>query len=174
MPGSGSSYLIAEAPDRNLEAPGPNPSEWKIERKRNMRYEMKAESGVAVAEPVKQAQTFTAAKQERKASVMKALVFRGPNQIGLEKFPIPKPGYGEAVIRITLTTICGTDLHIVKGEYPVKPGLILGHEPVGVIHEIGPGVTGYRVGERVLGARSLPEIDFVEHTINELQTLHHL
>jgi len=54
------------------------------------------------------------------------------------------------VIRVTLTTICGTDLHILKGEYAVKPGLIIGHEPVGVIHELGVGVSGYRVGERVL------------------------
>jgi 2-desacetyl-2-hydroxyethyl bacteriochlorophyllide A dehydrogenase len=81
---------------------------------------------------------------------MKALVFRGPNDIGLERVPIPRPGYGEAVIRVTLTTICGTDLHIVKGEYKVRPGLVIGHEPVGVIHELGPGVTGYHVGERVL------------------------
>jgi 2-desacetyl-2-hydroxyethyl bacteriochlorophyllide A dehydrogenase len=81
---------------------------------------------------------------------MKALVFRGPNQIGIEHVPIPNPGPGEAVIRVTLTTICGTDLHILKGEYPVKPGLIIGHEPVGVIHELGVGVTGYEVGERVL------------------------
>src|SRR6202043_923876 len=51
---------------------------------------------------------------------------------------------------VTLTTICGTDLHILKGEYPVKPGLIIGHEPVGVIHEIGDGVAGYEVGDRVL------------------------
>jgi threonine dehydrogenase-like Zn-dependent dehydrogenase len=49
-----------------------------------------------------------------------------------------------------LTTICGTDLHIVRGEYPVKPGLVIGHEPVGVIEELGPGVTGYAVGDRVL------------------------
>src|SRR4029077_20712283 len=62
----------------------------------------------------------------------------------------PKPGPGEAVIRVTLTTICGTDLHILKGEYPVKPGLTIGHEPVGMIHELGVGVTGYKVGERVL------------------------
>ncbi len=89
-------------------------------------------------------------KSESNASVMKALVFRGPNQIGLEEVAMPKPGYGEAVIKVTLTTICGTDLHILKGEYPVKPGLTLGHEPVGVIHEIGPGVAGYRIGERVL------------------------
>jgi alcohol dehydrogenase len=54
------------------------------------------------------------------------------------------------VIRITLTTICGTDLHIVRGEYPVMPGLIIGHEPVGVIEELGPGVTGFEVGDRVL------------------------
>ena len=53
-------------------------------------------------------------------------------------------------MRVTLTTICGTDVHILKGEYPVRPGLVIGHEAVGVIHEIGPGVTGYQVGERVL------------------------
>lgn len=81
---------------------------------------------------------------------MKALVFRGPNQIGIEDVPVPRAGYGEAVIRITLTTICGTDLHILKGEYPVRPGLVLGHEPVGTIHELGPGVNGYEVGQRVL------------------------
>ncbi len=84
------------------------------------------------------------------ASTMRALVFRGPNQIGIEEVPIPKPGPGEAVIRVTLTTICGTDLHILKGEYPVKTGLIIGHEPVGVIHELGVGLSGYKVGERVL------------------------
>lgn len=91
-----------------------------------------------------------AVESEKGIQSMKALVFRGPNRIGLEEVPIPKPGYGEAVIRVTLTTICGTDLHIVKGEYTVKPGLVLGHEPVGVIHEIGPGMNGYREGERVL------------------------
>jgi alcohol dehydrogenase len=83
-------------------------------------------------------------------STMKALVFRGPNDIAIERVPIPIAGYGEVVIRITLTTICGTDLHIVKGEYPVRRGLVLGHEPVGVIHQIGAGVTGYTIGERVL------------------------
>ena len=81
---------------------------------------------------------------------MQALVFRGPNQIRLEQVPIPRAQYGEAVIRVTLTTICGTDVHIVKGEYPVKPGLIIGHEAVGVIHELGPGVNGYSKGDRVL------------------------
>lgn len=83
-------------------------------------------------------------------SLMRALVFRGPHRIGLEEVPVPKPGFGEVVIRVTLTSICGTDLHIVKGEYPVQPGLIIGHEPVGVVHEVGPGVTGYKSGDRVL------------------------
>src|SRR4249920_3667881 len=81
---------------------------------------------------------------------MKAAVFHGTNDIRVEEVPRPHPGVGEAVIRVTLTTICGTDLHIVRGEYPVKPGLIIGHEPVGVIEELGPGVTGYELGDRVL------------------------
>ena len=96
--------------------------------------------------------TFQAAipKIQIGPSTMKALVFRGPNQIRIEDVSIPKPGPGEAVIRVTLTTICGTDLHILNGEYPVKPGLIIGHEPVGVVHELGVGVKDYSVGERVL------------------------
>src|SRR5690242_6084181 len=84
------------------------------------------------------------------ATTMKALVFRGAHRIEIEEVPIPKPGYGEVVIKVTLTTICGTDLHILRGGYPVKPGLIIGHESVGRIHEIGPGVTGYSLGDRVL------------------------
>src|SRR5437764_5226929 len=83
-------------------------------------------------------------------SKMRANVFRGKNTIGVEEVERPRTGFGEAVIRVTLTTICGTDLHIVRGEYPVKPGLIIGHEPVGVVEELGPGVTGYNVGDRVL------------------------
>jgi threonine dehydrogenase-like Zn-dependent dehydrogenase len=81
---------------------------------------------------------------------MRATVFRGVNDIRVEEVERPTVGAGEAVIRVTLTTICGTDLHIVRGEYPVKPGLIIGHEPVGVIEELGPGVTGYEIGDRVL------------------------
>src|SRR6185369_14632103 len=81
---------------------------------------------------------------------MRANVFRGANNIGIEEVKRPRPSAGEAVVRITLTTICGTDLHILKGEYPVKPGLIVGHEPVGVIDELGEGVSGYEIGDRVL------------------------
>ena len=71
---------------------------------------------------------------------MKAAVFHGVDDVRVEEVPRPRPKPGEAVIRITATTICGTDVHIVKGEYPVRQGLILGHEPVGVIDELGSGL----------------------------------
>src|SRR5499427_9707293 len=84
-------------------------------------------------------------------STMKAVVFKGKNHIAVEEVPKPSPRPGEAVIRITTTTICGTDVHIVRGEYPVKPGLIIGHEPVGVIDELGAGLGDlYAVGQRVI------------------------
>ncbi|HEX6043423.1 MAG TPA: alcohol dehydrogenase catalytic domain-containing protein [Pyrinomonadaceae bacterium] len=81
---------------------------------------------------------------------MKANVFLGKNKIRVEEVEKPRAGAGEVVIKVTLTTICGTDLHIVRGEYPVKPGLVIGHEPVGIIEEIGEGVSGFKIGERVL------------------------
>lgn len=81
---------------------------------------------------------------------MQANVFRGVNNFQIEEVERPRAGVGEAVIRVTLTTICGTDLHIVRGEYPVKSGLVIGHEPVGVITELGEGVVGYEIGDRVL------------------------
>jgi threonine dehydrogenase-like Zn-dependent dehydrogenase len=82
---------------------------------------------------------------------VKAVVFKGKGRIALEDVPRPHAGPGQAVIRVTTTTICGTDVHIVRGEYPVKPGLILGHEPVGVIDELGSGLDDlYRVGQRVI------------------------
>lgn len=81
---------------------------------------------------------------------MKANVFYGKDDIRVEEVERPRAGVGEALLRVTLTTICGTDLHILRGEYPVKPGLIIGHEPVGVIEELGSGVSGYEIGDRVL------------------------
>jgi threonine dehydrogenase-like Zn-dependent dehydrogenase len=81
---------------------------------------------------------------------MRATVFRGVDKFGIEDVEKPRAGIGEAVLRVTLTTICGTDLHIVRGEYPVRPGLVIGHEPVGVIEELGLGVEGLKVGDRVL------------------------
>jgi threonine dehydrogenase-like Zn-dependent dehydrogenase len=91
------------------------------------------------------------------ADTMKAVVFKGKDRIAVERVPKPSPGPGEAVIRITATTICGTDVHIVRGEYPVKPGLIIGHEPVGVIDALGPGLAReYRIGQRVIAGAITP------------------
>ena len=81
---------------------------------------------------------------------MKAAVFTAPGRIVLDEKPVPAVGSGEALIRITTTTICGTDVHILKGEYAVAPGRIVGHEPVGVIDALGPGVAGYTIGQRVI------------------------
>lgn len=83
-------------------------------------------------------------------ATMRAAVLHAPHDLRVERVPRPVAGAGEALVRITATTICGTDVHILKGEYPVAPGLVIGHEPVGVIEELGPGVTGYEIGERVL------------------------
>ena len=93
---------------------------------------------------------------ETAQQMMRANVFRGPDRIGIEEVPRPRAGVGEAVLRITLTTICGTDLHILRGEYPVKAGLVIGHEPVGIIEELGEGVTGYQVGDRVMTGAITP------------------
>jgi threonine dehydrogenase-like Zn-dependent dehydrogenase len=83
-------------------------------------------------------------------ATMKAAVFEGKGKIKIREVPRPEPRAGEALIEITLTTICGTDIHILKGEYPVKPGLIIGHEPVGRIAALGAGVEGFAVGDRVI------------------------
>lgn len=87
---------------------------------------------------------------------MKSLVFVAPGKIELVEKPIPRPGPTDALIRITTTTICGTDVHILKGEYPVASGLTIGHEPVGVIEELGSAVTGYQLGQRVIAGAITP------------------
>jgi len=83
---------------------------------------------------------------------MKALLYHGPGKRGWEEKPKPTiKNSTDAIIRITKTTICGTDLHIMKGDVPeVIEGLILGHEGVGVIEEVGPGVSNFKVGNKVL------------------------
>ncbi|HET6763409.1 MAG TPA: alcohol dehydrogenase catalytic domain-containing protein, partial [Longimicrobiaceae bacterium] len=86
----------------------------------------------------------------------KAAVFVAPGRIELQDRPIPQVGPGDALMRVTTTTICGTDVHILKGEYPVAPGRVVGHEPVGVVAALGAGVTGYRVGQRVIAGAITP------------------
>ncbi len=83
---------------------------------------------------------------------MKALVYHGPGNKSWETKPKPSIlEAGDAIVRITQTTICGTDLHILKGDVPeVTDGRILGHEGVGVIEETGTSVTNFKKGDRVL------------------------
>jgi threonine dehydrogenase-like Zn-dependent dehydrogenase len=81
---------------------------------------------------------------------MKAAIFVEPGRIVLDEKPIPDVGPLDALVRITTTTICGTDVHILKGEYPVAKGLTIGHEPVGMIEKLGSAVEGYREGQRVI------------------------
>jgi alcohol dehydrogenase len=84
--------------------------------------------------------------------MMKALVYRGPGQKAIEDRPKPEiQAPGDAIVRIVKTTICGTDLHILKGHVPsCAPGRTLGHEGVGVVDSVGAGVTAFRKGDRVL------------------------
>jgi threonine dehydrogenase-like Zn-dependent dehydrogenase len=87
---------------------------------------------------------------------MKAAVFVETGRIVLEEKPIPKVGPRDALLRVTTTTICGTDVHILRGEYPVARGRTVGHEPVGVIEELGEAVTGYEIGQRVIAGAITP------------------
>jgi alcohol dehydrogenase len=83
---------------------------------------------------------------------MKALVYRGPGKRAWEDKPKPTlQGPSDAVVKIVRTTICGTDLHILKGDVPsVVPGRILGHEGVGIVEQVGAGVSSFKAGDRVL------------------------
>ena len=93
------------------------------------------------------------------ATMMKAAVFVEKNRIEVVDKPIPDVGPNDALIRITTTTICGTDVHILKGEYPVAQGLTIGHEPVGVIEKLGSAVQGYTEGQRVIAGAICPNFN---------------
>src|SRR5437763_2249211 len=83
---------------------------------------------------------------------MKAVVFHGIGDIRLEEVAEPEiKDPTDAVVRITTSAICGTDLHIVRGTFPgTKPGTVIGHEAVGVVEELGPDVRNLNVGDRVI------------------------
>src|ERR1700722_308008 len=87
-----------------------------------------------------------------KRTTMKALVYVAPGEKALQDRPIPELAAAtDAIVRVVKTTICGSDLHILKGDVSTcAPGRILGHEGIGTIAEIGDGVTTFRVGDRVL------------------------
>jgi len=93
------------------------------------------------------------------STMMKAAIFIGPGRIELADKPVPDVGPNDALVRITTTTICGTDVHILKGEYPVAQGLTIGHEPVGVIEKLGSAVQGYTEGQRVIAGAICPNFN---------------
>lgn len=83
---------------------------------------------------------------------MKALIYQGPGKKALEERPKPSiRNPSDAVVKLTKTTICGTDLHILKGDVTTcSPGRILGHEGIGIVEDIGSGVTEIRPGDKVI------------------------
>lgn len=89
-------------------------------------------------------------------ATMRAAVFEKAGLIRLHEVPRPAPGPGQALLRVTLTTLCGIDVHILKGDYAVKPGLIVGHEPVGVVEAVGLGVTCVKAGDRAIAGAITP------------------
>jgi len=95
-------------------------------------------------------------QRQKPPRTMKAAVFAEAGRIVLEEKPIPEVGPRDALVRVTTTTICGTDIHILRGEYPVARGLTIGHEPVGVIEQLGEAVSGYVVGQRVISGAITP------------------
>jgi alcohol dehydrogenase len=94
----------------------------------------------------------TSATTLKASTTMKALVYHGPGQRAWDYKPHPTiQDQGDAIVRITTTTICGTDLHILKGDLPaVTDGRILGHEGIGIIEQVGPGVSEFHVGDKVI------------------------
>ncbi|MCE3255771.1 MAG: fdh3 [Rickettsiaceae bacterium] len=88
---------------------------------------------------------------------MKAVVFRGVGDIRMEEVQPPQiENDNDAIVRLTASAICGTDLHMVRGTMPgMKPGTILGHEGVGVIEELGKNVRNFNIGERVVIASTI-------------------
>lgn len=89
-------------------------------------------------------------------ATMKAAIFVEKNRIVLDEKPIPDIGPADALVRLTTTTICGTDIHILRGEYPVAKGLTIGHEPVGIIEKLGAQVQGFSEGQRVIAGAITP------------------
>jgi alcohol dehydrogenase len=97
-------------------------------------------------------QPITSAATLSGTTTMKALVYHGPGKCSWENKPGPAIQYpGDAIVRVTTSTICGTDLHILKGDLPaVTDGRILGHEGIGVVEQVGTGVSEFHVGDKVI------------------------
>lgn len=86
---------------------------------------------------------------------MRAVVFAGSHSVRVDEVPEPRlQDAGDAIVRVDLAAICGSDLHVYEGKLAVEAGDLLGHEAVGVVEEVGPAVTGVQAGDRVVVAFS--------------------
>lgn len=82
---------------------------------------------------------------------MRAVTYQGPNQVEVKDVADPKIEKADDIlVRITSTAICGSDLHLYKGNFPLPEGYIIGHEPMGIVEEVGPEVTKMKKGDRVV------------------------
>lgn len=82
---------------------------------------------------------------------LKAVTYQGKNSIAVKKVPFPKIEDDEdIIIRVTSTAICGSDLHLYQGNFPLPIGYMIGHEPMGIVEEVGPNVTKLKKGDRVV------------------------
>ncbi|MCX7826502.1 MAG: zinc-binding dehydrogenase [Verrucomicrobiae bacterium] len=93
------------------------------------------------------------------SQTMTAAVLHGKEDVRIEQLPVPQPQAGEVLLRIQAATTCGTDVKVFKRGYHAKmirPPAVFGHEMAGVIERVGPGVTGWRAGQRVVPANSAP------------------
>ena len=80
---------------------------------------------------------------------MRAAVYRGPGQIGVESRDVARPGPTDILVQVRACGLCGTDVHVLDGQYPATPGIVLGHEYAGVVVEAGPEVTSVKPGDAV-------------------------
>lgn len=85
-------------------------------------------------------------------SLMTAAVMAEPHRVRLAAVPTPRPGAGEALVRVRAVGVCGTDVQVYRGELSAAVPMVLGHEYAGEVAEVGPGVTPHAVGDRVAGA----------------------
>src|SRR3954453_22451305 len=91
-------------------------------------------------------------EEQRKEAVMQAMVYRGPYRIRVEEKDIPPIEHpNDAIVRVTLAAICGSDLHLYHGMMPdTRVGMTFGHEFIGVVEQVGPSVRSLRAGDRVM------------------------
>ncbi len=87
---------------------------------------------------------------------MKAFIIKAIGQVGFMEKPIPHPGPNDAIVKTTNALICTSDSHTVGGAIGPRENLTLGHEAVGIVHEVGSNVTRFKPGDRVLGWRHYP------------------